>query len=95
MARRNTRGMGSIFYQKSKGSWVSKITLPDGTSKFKYGKTQKEVREHHQTALNQLRQGMLSKDDSITISNFMAHYMEVVGKHTLRPTTQEFLLGCD
>lgn len=89
MARRNARGMGSIFFQKSKGLWVSKITLPDGSTKFQYGKTQKEVKDKHQNALNQLRQGMLSKDDNITVSDFMANYMEVVGKNTLRPTSQE------
>jgi integrase len=89
MARRNARGMGSIFFRKNKGLWVSKITLPDGTSKYKYGKTQKEVRDYHQNAINQLRLGMLPKDDSITVSEFMANYMETVGKHTLRPRTQE------
>jgi len=87
--RRRSRGEGSIYFWKEKGLWVSKITLPDGTTKKKYGKLQKDVREYHQTALNQLRQGMLPKDDSITVSQFMAHYMEAVGKHTLRPTTQE------
>lgn len=89
MARRNARGMGSIFFRKNKGLWVSKITLPDGTSKYKYGKTQKEVRDHHQTLLNQLREGILPSNDQITVSDFMANYMEVVGKHTLRPRTQE------
>ena len=90
MARkRRSRGEGSLFFNEKKGLWVSQITLPDGTRKFKYGKLQKEVREHHVTALNQLREGMLPKDDSITVSQYMAHYMEAVGKQTLRPRTQE------
>ena len=63
--------------------------LPDGSKKVKYGKSQKEVREHHQTALNQLRQGLLAKDDTITVSEFLNRYMESVGKHTLRPRTVE------
>lgn len=87
--RRTAKGMGSIYFHKSKGLWVSKITLPDGTSRFKYSKLQKEVREHHQKALNDLRQGILPKDDTITIAQFMANYTETVGKHTLRPRTQE------
>ena len=89
MAKRRSRGEGSIYFLKSKGLWVSKITLPDGSKKVKYGKSQKEVREHHQTALNQLRQGLLAKDDTITVSEFLNRYMESVGKHTLRPRTVE------
>ena len=89
MARRRSKGEGSIFFHEKKGLWVSKITLPDGSSRFKYGRRQKEVREHHLTALNQLRQGMLPKDDTITVSQFMTNYMETVGKQTLRPRTQE------
>ena len=87
--KRRSRGEGSIYFLKKKGLWVSKITLPDGTSKKKYGKLQKEVRDYHRAALAQLSQGMLSKDDNITISDFLANYMETVGKHTLRPRTQE------
>lgn len=89
MARRRSKGEGSIFYSKQKGLWVSKITLPDGTTRKKYGKRQADVREYHLAALNQLRQGMLPKDDTITVSQFMTHYFETVSKHTLRPTTQQ------
>src|SRR5688500_16927802 len=91
MARRRSRGEGSLYYIKSKGLWASNITLPDGTRKVKYGKLQKNVREHHLTALNELRQGVLPKDDTITVSDFLANYMEVVGKNTLRPRTQEMI----
>jgi integrase len=87
--RRRSKGEGSLFFHEKKGLWVSKITLPDGSSRFKYGKLQKDVREHHQAALNPLRQGILPNNDQITVSDFMANYMETVGKHTLRPRTQE------
>jgi integrase len=90
MARkRRSKGEGSIFFHEKKGLWVSKITLPDGSSKFQYAKTQREVRDKHLTTINQLREGMLPKDDSITVSEYMAHYMETIGKQTLRPRTQE------
>ena len=65
--KRRSRGEGSIYFLKSIGLWVSKITLPDGPRKVKYGKTQKEIREYHQTALNQLRQGLLTKEDTIRL----------------------------
>ena len=32
---------------------------------------------------------MLPKDDTITVSDFMANYMETIGQHTLRPRSQE------
>ena len=37
------------------------------------------------TQQNQLRQGLMPKSDTITVSEFLANYMETVGKHTLRP----------
>jgi len=89
VTKRRSRGEGSIYFLKSKGLWVSKITLPDGSRKVKYGKSQKEVRDYHQETLNQLRQGMMVKDDNITVSEFLNRYMESVAKHTLRPRTIE------
>src|SRR5260221_3901448 len=89
MTRRRSRGEGSLYCLKSKGLWVSNITLPDGTRKVKYGKKQSDVRTHHLTTLNELRQGILPKSDVITVSEFMSNYMETVGKNTLRPRTQE------
>ena len=89
MSRRRSRGEGSLYFIEKKGLWVSQVTLPDGTRKVKYGKRQKEVREHHVATLNALRQGMLAKDDTITVQEFFTNYIETVGKQTLRPRTQE------
>ena len=90
MARkRRSRGEGSLYFLESKGLWVSNITLPDGTRKVKYGKLQKNVRNYHLEALNQLRKGMLPTNDKITLGEFLTSYMETVGKNILRPRTQE------
>jgi integrase len=89
MAKRRSRGEGSIFYRSSKGLWVAKITLPDGKSKTKYSRDQKTVREWLVVQRNALRQGLFSKDDAITVSAFLTNYMETVGQHTLRPKTVE------
>src|SRR5688572_24980572 len=89
MARRRSRGEGSIYFLEKKGLWVSNITLPDGTRKVKYGKLQKNVRSHHLTLLNQLKEGMLPTNDRITLGEFLGNYMETVGKNILRPRTQE------
>ncbi len=87
--KRRSRNEGSIFYRQSKKLWVAKITLPDGKSRLKYAKDQKAVREWLQAQQNQLRQGLLPKDDTVTVAQFLANYMETVGKHTLRPKTIE------
>ncbi len=63
--------------------------MPDGKSRLKYAKDQRTVREWLQAQQNQLRQGLLPKDDSVTVAQFLANYMETVGKHTLRPKTIE------
>ena len=89
MPRRRSRGEGFLYYLKGKGLWVSKITLPDGTRKVKYGKLQKDVRDHHLNALRQVKEGLMPKDDTITVAQFVTNYMETVGKHNLRPKTIE------
>lgn len=89
MAKRRSCGEGSLYHLKSKDLWVSKITLPDGSHRVKYGKKQKEVREHHQAAINQLRQGLMARNDTITVAAFVGRYMEDVAKRTLRPKTIE------
>src|SRR5688572_12804403 len=87
--RRRASGEGSVYWIEKKGLWAAQITLPDGTRKVKTSKQQSVVREWLLTSRNDLRQGMLVKNDSMTVSVFMAHHMEAVGKHTLRPRTQE------
>jgi integrase len=89
MPRRRSRGEGSLYHLKSKNLWVSKITLLDGTRKVKYGKLQKDVRDHHLNALRQVKEGLMPKDDTITVAQFVTNYMETVGKHNLRPKTIE------
>lgn len=89
MAKRRSRGEGSIYFRESKGLWVAKLTLPDGRNKLKYAKQQKTVRDWLVLQQNQLRQGLLPKNESITLSEYLANYMENVGKHTLRPKTIE------
>jgi integrase len=87
--KRRSRNEGSIFFRPSKKLWVAKITLPDGKTRLKYAKDQKTVREWLQVQQNQLRQGLLPKDEQVTVAQFLGNYMETVGKHTLRPKTIE------
>lgn len=87
MTRRRSRGEGSIYYRQPKGLWVAKLTLPNGKSKLKYAKQQKDVREWLVEQQNQLRQGLLPRNNKITVSEFFTNYLENVVRHNLRPKT--------
>ena len=89
MSRRRSRGEGSIYFLEKKGLWVAKVTLPDGSRKVKYSKTQKVVREWLVASQNAIRQGSFVKDDGLILSEYLTRYMEDVGKHNLRPKTIE------
>jgi integrase len=87
--RRRASGEGSVYWIGKKGLWAGQITLPDGTRKFKYSKSQGTVKEWLLTARSELRRGILPKNDTITVSEYTKNYLETVGKNTLRPSTQE------
>jgi integrase len=89
MARRRSRNEGSIYFIKKKGLWAGQLTLPDGSRKVKYSKKQGEVKEWLLASRNALRNGLLPNNDQTTVSQFLAVYMDTVGKQTLRPRTQE------
>jgi len=89
MARRRSRGEGSIYFLEAKKLWTAKMTLADGKRIVKYSKSQKVVREWLQASQNALRQGTLPKDNRLTVSEFITNYMETVVKHNLRPKTVE------
>ncbi len=87
MAKRRSKGEGTIFYSESEGCWIAEIVLPDGTKKRKRSKRQQVVREWLQTSLSALKQGIYIKDNKITLSQFIDRFMEDIGAHTLRPKT--------
>src|SRR5215216_4367542 len=94
MARKKrSSGEGTVFFWEEKGLWVSRITLPNGKKRTKYSKKQSVVKDWLLENRNQLKQGMLPGDATITVGQFMANYMESVGKQTLRPRTQEMYNG--
>ena len=87
MAKRRSKGEGTIFYSESESCWIAEIVLPDGTKKRKRSKRQQVVREWLQTSLTALKQGIYIKDNKITLSQFIDRFMEDIGAHTLRPKT--------
>ena len=57
MAKRRTRGEGTIFYSEAEKCWIAEVVLPDGKAKRKRSKKQAVVREWLQITLSELRQG--------------------------------------
>jgi integrase len=88
MARRRPSGEGSIFQDK-RGFWVAKITLPDGIRREKHSKRQDVVKKWLLTARSELRDGVLPKDEHMTVSQFLTNYKDTVWKHSMRPNTLE------
>lgn len=86
--RRRSSGEGTVFFWEKKGLWVSRITLPDGNRRTKTNKKQQIVKDWLLETRNQLSQGILPANDTVTLGQFMNNYMETVGKQILRPTTQ-------
>jgi integrase len=93
MARRRSAGEGSIHYWESRGYWVGRITMPDGTRKPKYSKSQKVVKDWLLAERGKLKQGIFVSDDKITLETYLRRYMEDYAKGSVRVTTYESYKG--
>lgn len=89
MNKRRGRGEGSLYYHDTRKCWVGQFNLPDGKTKTKYGKTQKEVKDWLLRMRGDYRDGFLVDEDKITVSEFLQRYMDDVARHSLRPKTIE------
>lgn len=87
--RRRASGEGSVYWIEKKGLWAASITLPNGERKVKTSKRQDVVKNWLLASRSDLKQRIFTTNDSINVRDYMKHYMEAVGKHTLRPRTQE------
>lgn len=86
MAKRRSRGEGSIFYYEKKGLWVAEITI-NGKTHRKYEKSQKEARAWLLEMRKQVAGGMIVDDRKLTVSQFIDRWFEDVAKPGLRPST--------
>jgi len=89
MAKRRSKGEGSIFYLDSKELWGGQITLPDGKRKLKYSKKQSTVREWLLEKRRALKDGTFVDDESVTVAQYFTHYLHDVAVHSVRPKTFE------
>jgi len=86
---RRPRGEGSLYFHETRKCWVGQFNLPDGKTKTKYSKTQKEVKDWLLKMRGDYRDGFLVEEDKITVPEYLKKYMDDVAKHSLRPKTIE------
>lgn len=86
MAKRGN-GEGSIYRRKSDGRWVGSLSLPDGTRKVFYGKKQSEVIAKLDEAANDLRRGMLTVGENVTLQEYLENWLENIHKPVIRLST--------
>jgi len=83
---RRAKGEGSI-YQRKNGTWCAQITMPDGKDKYKYSKTQKEVRDWLLIQRQAVRENAWTSDDTLTVSAYMERYLQDVLTPSVRHST--------
>jgi len=89
LAKRRSKGEGSLYFNDLIERWVAQITLPNGQRKSKSSKVQKEVRDWLINQRNKHREGLYVTDEQIKLGDFLDRYMEDVAKHSLRPHTYQ------
>ena len=87
MARRRAKGEGSIYYSQNQNLWVAQFTLPDGSRKTKYSKTQREAKDWLLLKRRELSEGIFTDSTKITVSEFLDRWYEDIAKPKLRPST--------
>lgn len=85
--RRSASGDGSIYQRESDGRWVAQVTLPDGSRKYLYGKTQAEARAKKTKALHDLDRGIpLTRDERQTLAQYLAVWLDMI-RPAIKPKT--------
>ena len=87
MAKRRSRGEGSMYFWEKKDLWVGKITTPDGKRKTKYAKNKKDLKDWLLKERSKLSEGIYIPDEKVTLETFLRRYLEDYGKRSLRITT--------
>ena len=89
MAKRRSKGEGTVYFNDRIDRWVAQVTLPNGKRKTKSFRTQRKARDWKTDQLNKIREGIYVTDERIRVGDFLDHYMEDVAKHSLRPRSYE------
>jgi len=87
VAKRRTKGEGSIFTEKATGYWCAEITLPDGMKKRKRSKKQQIVREWLLEQRQAIQDGLTLTDGNSRYDKYLDRYLFEVAIPSLRPKT--------
>jgi len=86
--KRRARGEGSLFYDDSIERWVARQTPEGGTRPIKRtGKTQAEARKKLRKALADWRPGLPREAGTLTVSKYLAHWIENVARTSVRASS--------
>jgi integrase len=85
VAKRRSKGEGTLYFNQKIDRWVAQITLPNGQRKSKSSKVQKEARNWLIDQRYKLLEGLYVTNDKINLSSFLDSYLNDVAKHSLRP----------
>ena len=86
MARRRSNGEGSMYLRED-GLWCAQITLPDGKRKYKYGKTQKEVKDWLLEQRKLVNDGLLTTSEDSTFGAFLDRYLTEIAPQSCKAHT--------
>jgi hypothetical protein len=71
VTKRRGNNEGSIIYREDKKLWQGHFSLPNGKRKYKYGKTQKEVRVWIDQQRKLQNEGRLVLEEKATFGEFL------------------------
>ncbi len=74
-------------YKRADGRWEWKITLPDGSRRSFYDKTQPGAREKANQALRELQTGLSTKAERLTVDAYLTSWLEDTAANRVRPNT--------
>lgn len=86
MTKRRGNREGSI-YQRADGRWEARVSLPSGRRRAFYGKTRQAVVRRLQEAQKALLEGRPLTGERLTLTAFLARWLEDTAKPSLRPRT--------
>lgn len=86
-SRRRGQGEGSIR-QRSNGRWEARYRAADGRTRSIYSATRREAVDRLRAALQERQQGIRPPDGRLTVSAFLADWLEG-SRQRIRPRTQQ------
>jgi len=88
VAKKSPNNQGSSR-QRPDGRWEWRISLPNGKRKSFYGETQGQARQKAQDAIRDMEKGVDISIRTVTVSVFLARWLEDTAKQRVRPSTLE------